>query len=210
MEELLKFFKEKGVSLQITVDINYKPTVHAIPAGCSVADLKFADGETVMEALENMKVNLFEKGEKMKNETATKKVKELYVNNSAKSVSVVKISEAVLKDVLSVCDSKKHMEERIEWYDDEDNHERVNWIDVEGEGYGWLWLNEENDESKWHGLLKKSLQRFVDRKRNDLNEDSEYVIIVNTEEGDVIYHFIERDNLMCDTIYTFSDNEIDY
>lgn len=42
-----------------------------------------------------------------------------------------------------------------------------------------------------------------------LSNSKEYVVIVKTSEK-VIYHFIERDNEMRDTIYTFSDKELDY
>lgn len=59
MEELLNFFKDNGVALQITLDLESKPTVHAIPQGRSVIDLEFTDGDNVVEALENMKVKLF-------------------------------------------------------------------------------------------------------------------------------------------------------
>lgn len=59
MEELLKFFKEEGVALQITLDINHKPTVHAIPNGGNMYELQFTDGDTLVEALQNMKEKLF-------------------------------------------------------------------------------------------------------------------------------------------------------
>lgn len=59
MEELLDFFKENCVALQITIDIHRKPTVHAIPKGRSMMNMEFTDGETVVEALKNMKNKLF-------------------------------------------------------------------------------------------------------------------------------------------------------
>lgn len=60
MEELLQFFKEKEVSLQITLDINERPTVHAIEKEHGLGDLEFASGETLVEALKNMKWKLFD------------------------------------------------------------------------------------------------------------------------------------------------------
>lgn len=55
MEDLLKFFKNNKVAIQITLDIGKKPTVHAI----TKMGIVFADGETVVDALENMKKKLF-------------------------------------------------------------------------------------------------------------------------------------------------------
>ncbi|GIN67083.1 hypothetical protein FKN04_13005 [Bacillus glycinifermentans] len=59
MEGLLDFFKENCVALQITIDINRKPTVHAVPKGRSFMDMESTVGETVVEALKNMKNRLF-------------------------------------------------------------------------------------------------------------------------------------------------------
>lgn len=63
MEELLKFFEEEGISLQITLDINQKPTVHALDSRGIVLGLQYADGETVIKALQNMKEKLFNNSE---------------------------------------------------------------------------------------------------------------------------------------------------
>lgn len=58
MEELLKFFKNNGVAIQITIDLNCNPTVHAIPS-TGFRGLQKTEGKTVVEALEKMKANLF-------------------------------------------------------------------------------------------------------------------------------------------------------
>jgi len=59
MEELLNFFSDNEVAIQITCDVGVKPTVHAMQKGHSMSDLIFADGDTVIEALENTKQKIF-------------------------------------------------------------------------------------------------------------------------------------------------------
>ena len=76
-------------------------------------------------------------------------------------IKVDKVSNDILKDLINVCDSTKHIEEVINFYDDEASPGFNNWTDVEGEGYGWLWLKEEDDESKWHGLIRGLLLKFI-------------------------------------------------
>lgn len=59
MEQLLKFFEENKVALQITLDIGKKPTVHAFHKDEGIMNLHNTVGLTVEEALENMKIKLF-------------------------------------------------------------------------------------------------------------------------------------------------------
>jgi hypothetical protein len=59
MEELLNFFKENGVALQLTLDIGLNPTVHAFHKSEGVMNLHSTEGETLTEALEDMKRRLF-------------------------------------------------------------------------------------------------------------------------------------------------------
>jgi hypothetical protein len=50
IEQLLQKFAEMGIAIQITLDINKKPTVHAI----TIKGLKYVEGDTLIEALQNM------------------------------------------------------------------------------------------------------------------------------------------------------------
>ncbi len=59
MEELLEFFRKQGVSLQITLDIDLKATVHAIPSSGGYASPQVTSGDTPIEALQNMKERLY-------------------------------------------------------------------------------------------------------------------------------------------------------
>ena len=52
--ELINFFKEHGVSIQITLDINHAPTVHAF-IGNNKKDLYRTEGITLSHALALMK-----------------------------------------------------------------------------------------------------------------------------------------------------------
>lgn len=57
MKELLEFFRWNEVPIQITIDINNKPTVHAISGG----EIHETEHENVEDALELMKVKLSRK-----------------------------------------------------------------------------------------------------------------------------------------------------
>ena len=54
MEELLEFFREHKVSIQITVEPHVNPTVHAI-FKYNGDEVHVSTGETVAEALQAMK-----------------------------------------------------------------------------------------------------------------------------------------------------------
>jgi hypothetical protein len=146
----------------------------------------------------------------MNDKAAVKKVKAMYSDiYKATSIDVEQIGKVTLTNLLSICDSTKHMEKRIEFYDNKECPDRNNWIDVEGEGYGWIWLKEQDDESKWHGLLKELLLEFIKNKTANLGNKIEYVVVVKIDDK-TIFHFVERELSMCDTIYTFSDIELVY
>lgn len=54
MKELLEFFRWNEVPIKITLDVNKKPTVHAISGG----ETHMTEHESLEEALRLMKVNL--------------------------------------------------------------------------------------------------------------------------------------------------------
>lgn len=58
MNELLDFFQEEGVAIQITLDIGKRPTVHALHNG-----IHRSEHDTIVGALELMKEKLFGAGE---------------------------------------------------------------------------------------------------------------------------------------------------
>lgn len=141
---------------------------------------------------------------------ALRKVKEKYKNiPNINTVEVEEVTYSTLNKLLKVCNSTKHMEEMIELYDNEEDFTKCSWIDIEGEGYGWLWLKEEDNEDKWHELLKNSMLRFIKNKKIKILKNKEMVIIAKTDTK-TIFHFIERETEMRDTIYTFSNEEIVY
>ena len=57
--ELIEFFKEHGVSIQITLDIEHAPTVHAF-IGDKYKDLHRTEGVTLGHALALMKEKYYE------------------------------------------------------------------------------------------------------------------------------------------------------
>lgn len=125
------------------------------------------------------------------------------------SVNVSVVNRDILYELLITCKGTKHMEERTLLYDDEENPDTNTWEDVEGEGYGWLWLQEEDNEEKWHDLLKLSLEEYICHREKNLGKRKEYVIVVKSYTQ-IIYHFIEREYSECDTVFTFSDDDIFY
>lgn len=144
----------------------------------------------------------------MKDVEALDSVKQAYVKwKDIKSIDVHVVTKETLEDMLSTCETLKHMEERVEFYDDEDEPNYNNWIDVEGEGYGWKWLHV--PEEKWHAVLKESMLAYMKEKREQILNREEKVVVVITETQ-TIYHFIERKASLKDTIYTFSNEEIYY
>lgn len=61
LEEYLKFFKDNNISIQITLDIDRQPTVHALAPKRDFerSYLKMTEEDTLLEALEQMKIKLF-------------------------------------------------------------------------------------------------------------------------------------------------------
>ncbi|MED3792453.1 hypothetical protein P4571_08350 [Niallia alba] len=59
MDKLLGFFKENKVPIQITIDIDKNPTVHAFYEVEGKMELYKTVGESVESALLNMKSKLF-------------------------------------------------------------------------------------------------------------------------------------------------------
>lgn len=55
MDELLDYFKERNVAIQITLDIGENPTVHAIHE----REIFRTEATTIKSALERMKYKLF-------------------------------------------------------------------------------------------------------------------------------------------------------
>jgi hypothetical protein len=127
--------------------------------------------------------------------------------NDFVSVELKYVTKDLLKEVVQICNHTKHMEEQIQYYDSERGDELNNWTDIEGEGYGWLWLNK--PERKWRKLLKRNLKDFVIDKKKEIKNNKCIVLYVNTTDQ-IIYHFIEREYYQQDTVYTFSDKEIDF
>lgn len=150
----------------------------------------------------------------MTDEEAVKSVVNEYKSlNTSSSITlndikVIKVNKDILDELLAVCDSHKHIEEQIQWYTDESDYSFNNWIDVEGEGYGWLWLKEIDNEDKWHSLIKNSLIKYIQKKKDELKEDDK-VIVVSIDDT-IVYHFIEREKNMCDVVYRFSNDILFY
>lgn len=145
----------------------------------------------------------------MNDSKAIEEVKERYLDNYYK-IDYLESKQTTLntlQELLNICDRTKHMEQRIEWYTDEKQPDWNNWIDVDGEGYGWIWLK--GTEETWHSMLKEKLLDYIETKKEIIAERNENVVFITTENK-IIYHFIERESSKCDTIYTFSDDEIDY
>lgn len=147
----------------------------------------------------------------MKDFQAAEKIKKEYIEGHIKDTVDLKIVDLdVLKQMKKSLENMRYIEERLEFYDNEsDNFENINWIDIEGEGYGWVWLN--HPPRKWHSLMRKKALRFIRNMKETLNKDAvkRYVIVIK-EEDSVIYHFIEREENECDTIYTFSNTFTDF
>jgi hypothetical protein len=61
MVELLNFFKENGVAIQITLDIGRKPIVHAIPQQRNTIKqgVQMTMADSIEGALKSMKYKLF-------------------------------------------------------------------------------------------------------------------------------------------------------
>lgn len=61
LEEYLELFEENHIAIQITLDIGKQPTVHALYPKDSLErkSLKMTEADTLLEALEQMKVKLF-------------------------------------------------------------------------------------------------------------------------------------------------------
>lgn len=62
MEELLKFFKDENVAIQITIEVRGLPTVHAFDRN-NYNKFLVTEGDTVFKALKKMKIELFKERE---------------------------------------------------------------------------------------------------------------------------------------------------
>lgn len=144
----------------------------------------------------------------MRDEKALNDVVARYQNEiHAREVSVFDVTDKLLGELREVCHAHNHMEIMVEIYDDESDWDNMTWRDIEGEGYGWLWVNE--PKGKWLRLLQDWLDDFVKGKRAELLQTKEKVLVVQLENL-LIYHFIERDSNLHDTIFTFSNDEIEF
>lgn len=142
----------------------------------------------------------------MKDLVAAEKVEKDYiVGHSKENVELRVLDLALLEEMKKASKNRRYIEERIEFYDDEDDTSEINWIDIEGEGYGWVWLN--HPPRKWHSEMRKKMLRFVRHLKDTLTSTTEkrYVVVVKYIDY-TIYHFIDREESECDTIYTFSDS----
>ncbi len=64
IEDYLVFFKDEGIGIQITLDVDKNPTVHALYTVKDKRNLKMTQEDTLLSALEQMKIEiLHEKGE---------------------------------------------------------------------------------------------------------------------------------------------------
>lgn len=122
-------------------------------------------------------------------------------------ISVLEVTDEVLIQLREICLSHKHMEIMVEIYDDESDWDNMTWRDIEGEGYGWLWID--NPKEKWLGLLQECLDDFVKNKLEQGFHRKEKVLVVQLDNL-LIYHFIERESNLHDTIFTFSNDEIEF
>jgi hypothetical protein len=124
------------------------------------------------------------------------------------SAKLKDVTNKLLREVMKTCNNTKHIEEQIQFYDSETQGDEVNnWVDVEGEGYGWLWMNK--PERKWHGLIKRNLKSFINDKKKEIKDHKCIVLHITTKDL-IIYHFIEREEYQQDTVYTFSDKDIEF
>ena len=144
---------------------------------------------------------------RMTDKVAVEKIKSFYENMGVQSILVEKVTTDTLENLLDICNNAKHLEERIEWYKNDNDVNRVSWINVEGEEYGLLSVNKTEEQCR--ELLKNSVMDYVKRKKEALiqkdetvNKD-EFVVIILKNDNETIYHFVERDSSQCDTVYTF-------
>lgn len=142
----------------------------------------------------------------MKDLDAAEKLEKDYIEGHSKENVELRVLDLdLLIEMKKASKNRRYIEERIEFFDDEDDTTEVSWIDIEGEGYGWVWLN--HPPRKWHSEMRKKMLRFVRNLKKTLADNTEkrYVIVVNYVDY-TVYHFIDREESECDTIYTFSDS----
>lgn len=144
----------------------------------------------------------------MLNTTAIENVTDKYKNEYGEhAFHIEEVTESTFQKMIDDCDEKTYIEEIHELYDDEEDRSLNTWIDVEGEGYGWVCSN--LPQEGWHEAIRDCMFRFIDHKKKQMGQQTEHVCIVRTGET-VIYHFIERESELRDTVYTFSDKELEF
>lgn len=140
------------------------------------------------------------------NEEASEQIHAKYLLQYGKE-SIVEIKNAdklLFNQMIEDCSKQRFIEEKCEFYDDEelDNQTEANWIDLEGEGYGWVFLN--YPEVKWHEVMRLRMIRQIKMFEQRIASGEQMKVVVVKSRDLIIYTFIDREISLSDLSYTFS------
>ena len=140
------------------------------------------------------------------NEETSEQIHAKYLLQYGKE-SIVEIKNAdklLFNQMIEDCSKQRFIEEKCEFYDDEelDNQPEANWIDLEGEGYGWVFLN--YPEVKWHEVMRLRMIRQIKMFEQRIASGEQMKVVVVKSRDLIIYTFIDREISLSDLSYTFS------
>lgn len=119
-------------------------------------------------------------------------------------VEIKTADEILFSQMIEDCSKQRFIEEKCEFYDDEesDNQTQANWIDLEGEGYGWVFMN--YPERKWHKVMRLKVLRQIKIFKEKIANGEQVKVVVVKRRDLIIYSFIDREVDLSDLSYTFS------
>ena len=142
----------------------------------------------------------------LNNEEASKQIHAEYLLQYGRDsiVEIKNADELLFSQMIEDCSKQRFIEEKCEFYDDEelDNQTQANWIDLEGEGYGWVFVN--YPKRKWHKVMRLRVLRQIKMLKERIADGEQINVVVVKSRDLIIYTFIDREISLSDLSYTFS------
>lgn len=142
----------------------------------------------------------------LNNEEASKQIHAEYLLQYGRDsiVEIKNADELLFSQMIEDCSKQRFIEEKCEFYDDEelDNQTQANWIDLEGEGYGWVFVN--YPKRKWHKVMRLRVLRQIKMLKERIADGEQINVVVVKNRDLIIYTFIDREIYLSDLSYTFS------
>ncbi|AFQ96420.1 hypothetical protein [Bacillus phage vB_BceM_Bc431v3] len=131
-----------------------------------------------------------------------------YVGKDIRSKFLHRVDRSLLEEFKGMAHSCKFIEERVDYYNTEEDPGLCTRTQIEGVGYGWYGKQIGDDYDRVIKGLRNDADALVLSTEKDLDDEVTIFAVVIEFENKVVYHFIGRPRLQADAVFTFSDDEI--